>query len=476
MRSGVAPPPRTLADQALTSRALELMRAECRAAMREHAMARAMVGRFADFVVSDGFVFRAQSADKEWNTKALSLWARWSRECTVRQGRSMTQVLRGIVTSWMTSGDQLIVRTSAEGPLGYLLQEIEADRVSNPGGTLASDTTDCIGGVELDGFGAAFYYHVINRADALIDNYSRGRTTPVSAEHADLLINPLCESINQTRGEPGLHSSVVAIEKAQRYMDNQLNAANVAPMFGVMIKSEAPGAALSQLADATGAAAPQETGYDGSTSSDGLGNVALEPGFVMALKPGEDIQQVKPEFPQQSTKEFVQLIFQTCAADLGLPLICVMLDPSQTNFHGFKSAISMTWLRVAFAQEVLFGWLERIWCWKIAEWIERGMLEMPADLDKALGVKIIGPAPPSPDLGEDAKAAIDLINNNLSSADMQIERLGLGDGEEIRTQRAVERQREIELGIVPLGVPGAVAMTASEPVPKADGDGKEQES
>ena len=119
---------------------------------------------------------------------------------------------------------------------------------------------------------------------------------------------------------------------------------------------------------------------------------------------------------------------------------------------------------------------QKCWSLLVAEWIERGMLEMPADLDKALGVKIIGPAPPSPDLGEDAKAAIDLINNNLSSADMQIERLGLGDGEEIRTQRAVERQREIELGIVPLGVPGAVAMTASEPVPKADGGGEEQES
>lgn len=484
LRTGPTPPARALADQALTSQALEKMRAETRQAHRSYSLARALTGRMADLLVADGFVVEPTTDDQDFNLAASERWERWCRNCTIRQnGRSFTQVLRGIATAWMLDGDELLLMVAGNGKREGVLQEIEADRVVNPGGWAKQDTAECIAGVQFDTEGAPTYYYVVSRADALQDTYANVlETTPVAAEYAHLCANPLSELINQTRGEPGLHTSVQTIERIEKYVSDQATAAMIATLFGLVFTTENPGAAASALNTQTGEDQQSDDGFGGSAQK-----VGLQAGFMLTAKPGEELTQVKPEFPQQSTKEFVQLLVQMCAADVGLPLILVMLDPSAVNFHGFKSALAVTWRRMSFGQDVLAGFIRRVYEWKIAEWIASGELTAPASMvrsdEQGMLVRlhdvakahIVGPEIPTPDFGQDADGYAKAIEQNLMTRTQATQKLGTGNAAAILRGRAQERKEEIEYGIVPPSMPGAKAMGGTMGGEPAAGAGVKKE-
>lgn len=480
LRTGPTPPRRVLADQALHSQSLELMRAEARQAYRSFSLARALTGRMADLLVADGFVVEPSTLDQTFNDAAHERWERWCRNCTIKQnGRSFTQVLRSIAMAWMLDGDELVLMVAPNAKREGVLQEIEADRVVNPGGSQTRDTATCMAGVEMDDQGAPWYYYIVSRSDGLSDNYSIAlETTPVPAEYAALCTNPLSELVNQTRGEPGLATSVPMLEKIEKYVNDQATAAMIATLFGLVFTTENPGSVASALNTQTGEDQISDDSYPGTAQS-----VGLQAGFMMNCKPGEKVEQVKPEFPQQSTKEFVQLLVQMCSADVGLPLILVMLDPSAVNFHGFKSALAVTWRRISFGQDVLAGFIRRVYEWKIAEWIASGELTPPQglmqrDQDGAAVVRlqdvarvhIFGPSIPSPDPGKDTEAAVLALNHNLTTKSAVTQNLGNGSARAIAQARAKERAEEIALGIVPMSMPGAKAIGAEAAAAKSTGD------
>ena len=65
---------------------------------------------------------------------------------------------------------------------------------------------------------------------------------------------------------------------------------------------------------------------------------SLSPGQTIEGEPGEAIVGFHPEIPNPQYHDYVTMLLQEMAANVDLPLICLMLDGTATNFTGWRGA------------------------------------------------------------------------------------------------------------------------------------------
>jgi lambda family phage portal protein len=65
----------------------------------------------------------------------------------------------------------------------------------------------------------------------------------------------------------------------------------------------------------------------------------LYPGLVTRLRPGEKVESFSPRVPNAEYFEHVRLILRMIGMSLGMPLELVLLDTTDTTFHGYRGAL-----------------------------------------------------------------------------------------------------------------------------------------
>lgn len=79
--------------------------------------------------------------------------------------------------------------------------------------------------------------------------------------------------------------------------------------------------------------------------------VPLQPGMFLKGAPGEKIQGFSPNVAGSNSMEHAMLHVCIMSVNLGVPVICLLLDATQTNFSGWKGALQQAeqgWDRLAF--------------------------------------------------------------------------------------------------------------------------------
>ena len=109
-----------------------------------------------------------------------------------------------------------------------------------------------------------------------------------------------------------------------------------------------------------------ETHSDGSTQY----IEGVSPGMLKRIGLDEEMQAFTANVPSQEFFSHAKLILTFIAVNLGIPLAVLLLDPSQTNFSGWRGAIDQA--RTGFRQ--IQGWMSRrwhrpIWRWKVRQWM-----------------------------------------------------------------------------------------------------------
>jgi capsid protein len=93
-------------------------------------------------------------------------------------------------------------------------------------------------------------------------------------------------------------------------------------------------------------------------------------GLEVTSSPGEKIKAFAPDIPGPSYFEHASLLLTLISVNLDLPMQVMLLDPSKTNFSGWRGAIDQARMRMRWIQQALIARLHRpVYEWKVRQWI-----------------------------------------------------------------------------------------------------------
>lgn len=122
-----------------------------------------------------------------------------------------------------------------------------------------------------------------------------------------------------------------------------------------------------------------ETLEDGTTRTIG----GLAPGMDVRGRPGEKIQGFAPNIPSPEFFTHAHMILQFVAVNLDLPLQVFLLDPTKTNFSGWRGAIDQARIRFRRIQR----WLISAFHKPVYEWRVRRAMQIDGTIRRMAGAK-----------------------------------------------------------------------------------------
>jgi len=300
-------------------------------------------------------------------------------------------------------------------------------------------------GIEFDATGRRTAYHCSR--NRLGDALAPMNLDTVRVPAADMihLFQPL--AAGQLRGITWLAPVLLRVHELDQYEDAALVKAKVAALFTGFIR------------DPDGTVA----GLNNGSGVNGVLQVGMEPGSLIPLPPGADIQFSDPADPGDYgayTKAHVRAI----AAGLGLPYELVSGDLEGVTYSSIRAGLVEFRRRIEQLQHtvLVFQLCRPVWERFVRLSVLSGLL--PArDFDRNpapyLACDWLPPKFDWVDPLKDARAEIEQIKAGLKSRSQSIAERGY-DAEQVDAQIAADRERETKLGLAFEAVPVVPATEA----------------
>lgn len=113
----------------------------------------------------------------------------------------------------------------------------------------------------------------------------------------------------------------------------------------------------------------------------------ITPGQEIRGRPGEKLSGFSPNVPNAEFFQHVRLILQIIGVNLGMPLVMVLMDASDTNFSGWRGAIDQAQRAFRRYQRMMVTrWHSPIYRWKVAQWISED--KTLAEMAQKIGPKV----------------------------------------------------------------------------------------
>src|SRR5512134_4077692 len=259
-------------------------------------------------------------------------------------------------------------------------------------------------GIEFDRIGRRVAYHFLRRhpGDGT-DPGLAGETVRIPASEIIHVIDPV--DAGQLRGVSKFAPAIVKLFLLDQYDDAELDRKKVAAMHALFITTPAP-------------AEP----FDGSESSgeNGERTMDLQPGQIVMLEPGEQVQTSDPADSGATYEPFQYRTLLQVSAALGIPYAYLSNDMIKANYSNARLALLEFRRRTeAYQHAVMVGPLCRpVW----ARWMDTaefaGALDLPDYDERRREYLACGWLPPKWDWVDplkDAKAEIEQIAAGLKS-------------------------------------------------------------
>lgn len=330
---------------------------------RENMIVGQGVTRLIDNVIQDGFPLEAQTGSEELDLKLWERWNKWCRKaakCHSRKTLDFVSIAKLTLRSVLVDGDVLHLPLKSGQ-----LQPVEAHRLRTPRNT----TRNVIHGVLLDGVGAPVEYWVsdesknINQRVEKVSDTKHYRAFDEAGEPAAFhVFNP--KRFSQTRGQSVFNPCVFPVGIHDDLQFAKLVQAQVVSCFAILRKQQQlPG-------QAPGIQARGESVTE--TLSDGSQRLiqGIAPGMEVYARAGEEIEGFSPNVPNAEFFQHALLILCIIAVNIGIPVAVLLLDPTKTNFSGWRGAIDQA--RIGF-KEMQRWMIQRfyspVYTWKVRQWI-----------------------------------------------------------------------------------------------------------
>lgn len=288
-------------------------------------------------------------------------------------------------------------------------------------------------GIEFDAGGRRIAYHAYSRrpGDALAPMALD--TIRVPAADIAHLFQPL--AAGQLRGITWLAPILLRLHELDQYEDAALVKAKVAALFTGFIR------------DPDGTVA----GLNDGSASGGVLQVGMEPGSLIPLPPGADIQFSDPADPGDYGA-FVKNHIRAVASGLGVPYELVSGDLEGVTYSSIRAGLVEFRRRIEQLQHsvIVFQFCRPIWERFVRLAVLSGALDargFERDPAAFLAVEWLPPKWEWVDPLKDARAEIEQIRAGLKSRSQSIAERGY-DAEAVDAAIAADRKRETGLGLV----------------------------
>ena len=343
-----------------------------------------------------------------WAKKTEAEFALWadSVDCDAERTKTFNETQWVAFVSALLSGDLPFVLPyiKRENPYSMTVKLFEADRLCNPNS--APDTTKTAGGITVDGHGAPVSYHFADKHPGGLEMPTKWVEIPAYGKNGRRNVYLLAKRTRpeQRRGVPVLAPVLEQLKILDEYTTAELEAALVSGLFTVFVKTES-----GELPDPT---------EEGSGDGDDL---ALKPGMMVGLAPGEDITTADPGRPNPNYDKFVSAIIKQVGAALQVPYE-MLIKHFSASYSASRAALLEAWKAFKSRRH----WFAKGFCQPIyEEWLWEavlmGRIDAPGFVDDPLKRKAWssaiwnGPAPGQLNPVHETKAAIERVEAGFST-------------------------------------------------------------
>lgn len=294
------------------------------------------VRRLVNNVVQDGFRLDPQTGDDEANriiADRFVTWAEDPEQCHSTREHTLTKQTKMALRAMIIDGDEwpIVLKRGA-------VEHIEAHRIQTPmrTQTIPATSRNVIHGVLRDAEGVHQEVWVSRELNP----------TEQIRKVADMVVYPIRDKIgrrqvlhvydpkrfSQTRGVTALAPPIDAIGYHDDIQFAKLVQQQVVSCFAI----------LRERAETyTGGQPGQRGERTDTTRSDGSTRriEGIAPGMEVTGAPGETLKGFSPAVPNPEWFQHAHLILTIIAVNLDLPVAVLLLDPSETNFSGWRGAI-----------------------------------------------------------------------------------------------------------------------------------------
>jgi len=332
--------------------------------MRNNVVVGQGVRRFVANIIQEGFLLDPQTGDEDLDNELAELWTEWTEEpdaCDLEGERTFHDLESHVLQQVVVDGDIIPLPT-----VGGQLQVFEAHRMRTPTATVRN----VIHGVLVNEQRRRLEYW-ITREDvgllAAVRRVADVQRYPVRDNNGRRQVLHLYrpDRMSQTRGVTALAAPADTAGMGDDLFFAQLVKAQAASCFSIFREIGAEGWQTSpqQHGEATTQSRP-----DGTTRR----IEGVSPGMEVFGFPGEKLHGFSPNIPNPEFFQHAMLILTFIAINLDMPLAMFLLDPTKTNFSGWRGATDQAKIRFRDFQRWLRDHFHRpVYLWKLRQWLEQ---------------------------------------------------------------------------------------------------------
>jgi len=321
------------------------------------------VTRAVNLTFKTGLKYDAATGDDSLDDDLRARWCAWAddpRQCDARGRSTLDELAKLAYRHVVVDGDHIVLPTSNRS-----LQCVEGHRLVTPT-SLRNVNGSAHCGVKKDEYGRPTEYW-FSKADEGINSQGLGQSGIHRYPAYDRVGNPQVfhlfkpDRVSQTRG---VSAFVRLIDNAMAHDDLQ---------WAMLIKEQAAACVtfFREVESAAGLPMGGAAAFGGVTTEtlyDGTSRTVhdISPGLEIQGRPGEKLTAFNPNLPGDGFLKHSMQVLTFISVNLGIPVMVLLLDPSATNFSGWRGAMDIAktgfadtrgWMTTQFFRPVYLWWL-----------------------------------------------------------------------------------------------------------------------
>jgi len=326
----------TSADTELAT-SLTALRTRSRQLVRDASYAKRAHGIIVNNVIGQGVGLQAavMTSRGDYNNRInddiQTQFARWEAACNCHTGGALHfhDLERAVMGQVFDAGECIVrIHLSAFGDskIPIALELIEAERMADE---FFQPSAEGVGngqtrfGIEQDAFGRPQAYWLRRRhpGDIRASFGTTGSDMYERVPAAQIIHLYVIDRWPQSRGEPWLHTAARRLNDMDGYSEAEIVAARGAANYFATIETPDPDGSL------------------GEEQPDGTQQMAMEPGAIERLGPGEKLNFVSPNRPNAAMDGFMRYMLREVAAGTGISYESLSRDYSQSNYSSSRMGV-----------------------------------------------------------------------------------------------------------------------------------------